>query len=416
MRSLFVAPTLPSDAGNGLAMRIGVFLEALSQLGDVDLIVLPLFGAHASTNALCRRLDVDPIILQTEGRADTPFRLLSQIADPQLRLASFRQYGKPSLSAFVSVAVLDEIRQLTADRRYDLVHIARAYLLPVIDAWPKDRRPPATIDVDDDDVEALRSIAVLHRCADDVAMGDWLDVEAVAFERLLEQKLGETALAFVSTARDLETLRRRHSGSNLIVTENVVSLPAIAVRERSGSELLFVGGFGYFPNLDAAFWILGSIFPLLTASLPGGASLTIVGRNPPTTLRTRARSLGVNLLDNVDELAPFYARATIALVPMRAGGGSRIKLLEAAAHGVPIVATKTGAEGTHMRDGTDLWLADSAEAIVSAVIELLRSPAEAARRAANARAVVEEFHSRETSVATLSRQFARAAGARKEAG
>jgi glycosyltransferase involved in cell wall biosynthesis len=95
---------------------------------------------------------------------------------------------------------------------------------------------------------------------------------------------------------------------------------------------------------------------------------------------------------------------------VRAGGGSRIKLLEAAAYGVPIVATTIGAEGTRMRDGEDLWLADTPEAMVDAIMDVLRSPAQATRRAANARASVEKYHSRQASISTLSRQFARAAG------
>jgi len=115
-------------------------------------------------------------------------------------------------------------------------------------------------------------------------------------------------------------------------------------------------------------------------------------------------------LDNVEDLAPIYARSAVALVPMRAGGGSRIKLLEAAAYGVPIVATTIGAEGISMRDGEDFWLADTPQAMVEAIMDVLHSPAEAIRRAANARDSVERFHSRHASISALSRQFARAAG------
>lgn len=413
MRSLIVAPTLPSDSGNGLAMRIGVFVEALARFGELDLIVLPIFGTDGSSNPLCRRLDINPTIMQTDGRADTPLTLLRQIADPQSRLASFREYGKPSLSAFVSVPVLNDIRQKTGGRRYDLVHIARAYLLPVIDVWPKGKRPMVSVDLDEDDVRTQQNIAMLHRRRGDADAGDWCEAEAAAFARLLDQRLTDADLAFVSTDLDRETLRGRSPKSNLILAENAVSIPPVTIRERPGSELLFVGGFGYFPNADAASWILDAISPRLTASFSGSASLTIVGRNPPPALADRAASLGASLLDDVEDLAPIYARTNVALVPVRAGGGSRIKLLEAAAHGVPIVATTIGAEGTHMRDGEDLWLADTAEAIVEAIMDVLRSPAEAARRAANARASVERFHSRQASISTLSRQFARAAGARQ---
>jgi len=411
MRSLIVAPTLPSDSGNGLAMRIGVFVEALARLGEVDLIVLPLFGADISPNALCRRLDISPTVVQTDGRAATPFALLRQIADPQARLASFREYGKPSLSAFVSVPVLSDIRQETSDRLYDLVHVARAYLLPVIDVWPKGKRPVVSVDLDEDDVRTQESIAMLHRRRGDGDAGDWVDAEAAAFARLLDQRRADTDFAFVSTDLDRHSLRLRSPKTNLLLAENAVATPPLTTLEPRGSHLLFVGGFGYFPNLDAASWILDTIWPRLAASLSDRPSLTIIGRNPPLPLRERARLAGAKVLDDVEDLAPFYARANVALVPLRAGGGSRIKLLEAAAYGVPIVATTIGAEGTSMQDGEDLWLADTPEAMVEAIMDVLRSPAEAARRAANARASVDRFHSRQASISALSSQFARAAGA-----
>jgi len=247
MRSLIVAPTLPSDAGNGLAMRIGVFVEALARLGEVDLIVLPLFGADGSSNPLCRRFDINPTAVPTDGRADTPFTLLRQIADPRARLASFREYGKPSLSAFVSVPVLSDIRQETGDRHYDLVHIARAYLLPVIDVWPKGKRPIVSVDLDEDDVRTQQSIAMLHRRRGDANTGDWCEAEAAAFARLVEQWLADTDFAFISTDLDRQSLRLRSPDSNLIIEENSVAIPPVTIREPRGSQLLFVGGFGYFP-------------------------------------------------------------------------------------------------------------------------------------------------------------------------
>jgi glycosyltransferase involved in cell wall biosynthesis len=373
--------------------------------------VLPLFGADPSSNALCRRLDINPTVVQTDGRAETPFTLLRQIADPQIRLASFREYGKPSLSAFVSVPVLDDMRQKTDGRHYDLVHIARAYLLAAIDVWPKGERPIVSVDLDEDDVRTQQSIAMLHHRRGDADAGDWYEAEAAAFARLMEQRLADADFAFVSTNLDRQSLRLRRPDSNLIIAENAVAILPVTIREGPGAELLFVGGFGYFPNFDAASWILDTIWPRLTASCPDRPSLTIVGRSSPPALRKRAESLGVILLDDIEDLAPLYALANIALVPVRAGGGSRIKLLEAAAHGVPVVATTIGAEGTHMRDGEDLWLADTPEAMVDAIMDVLRSPAEATRRAANARASVEKYHSRQASISTLSRQFARAAGA-----
>ena len=401
MKSLLVAPTLPDESGNGLAMRIGLFLEALCQLGEVELVVLPLFESDVSSNPFCRRLHISPTVIPTAGRAETHFRLLKQVADPRSRLEAFRQYGKPSLSASLSLPVMNDLRQWLEGQHFDLVHIARAYMLPAIDAWPQNERPRISVDLDEDDIKAQQRIAALHRLHGDVDAGDWLEVEAAAFSRLIEQRLCNADLAFVSTEVDRETLHARNPSVALTVAENAVSIPPVPVRERRGSELLFVGGFGFFPNADAAFWILDEILPGLTGKLSDRPSLVIVGRNPSPELRTRAQALGVSILDSVEDLAPIYAHATVALVPVRAGGGSRIKLLEAVAHGVPVVATTLGAEGTRMRDGEEIWLADTTEAMIDTIETVLQSPTEAARRAFKARACTERFYSRQASVLAL---------------
>ena len=112
------------------------------------------------------------------------------------------------------------------------------------------------------------------------------------------------------------------------------------------------------------------------------------------------------VLDRVDDLAPLYARASIALVPIRAGGGSRIKLLEAAAHQVPIVATSAGAENSGFEDGREIWLADTAEAIVEACLAIWNTPDEAMRRTAAAKELVVSRHSRSAMILALKSCFA----------
>jgi glycosyltransferase involved in cell wall biosynthesis len=134
-----------------------------------------------------------------------------------------------------------------------------------------------------------------------------------------------------------------------------------------------------------------------------------VGRNAPKELTERAARLGATLRKNVENISPLYDEAGIALVPLRAGGGSRIKLLEAAAHEVPIVATTVGAENSGMEDGRDLWIADTPDAIATACLAVQEEPAEASRRAANARARVAAFHSRDEAISTLKRHFANSA-------
>jgi len=403
MKSLLIAPTLPSDAGNGLAMRVGVFLEALRRLGEVKLLVLPVFGADDTTNALCQRLGVRPHLISLT--AETHFAIVRGLSDPQARLRAFIDYGKPSAAAFLSVAVLRDIRTLVAERAFDLVHIARSYLLPVIDAWPEKNRPVVSVDLDEDDVRTHQRIAALHANRGDRLAEAWQEAEAVAFDRLLKHWISRADMACISTERERDAVEARYGVRPLVIANSIAPPPTVA-RRSDDRSLLFVGGFGYFPNLDAAMWLLESVLPVLTTQSPDPVSLTLVGRNPPPQLTALAAKMKATVLDNVDDLAPIYARSSIALVPLRAGGGSRIKLLEAAAHGVPIVATTIGAEGSGLTDGRHIAVADTPEGLAGGILRIWEKPGEAAQRAAAAHVFVKANFSRAAIISTLKQRFA----------
>lgn len=405
MRTLFLAPAMPEDAGNGLAMRMGVFLEALAGLGDVELIVLPVFGNAETESNLCRRLGIHPRIVPVSGRADTHFSIVSGLVDPQTRLDAFIRYGKPSVSAYLSVPVLQEIRDLVAQRSFDLVHVARSYLLPAIDIWQRGQTPIVSVDLDEDDGETHRRIAGLHAARGEDFVARWLEAEAVAFDRLVEKWLPRADLSFISTERESDAIATRY-GIRPVTAGNTVAIPAAIVRQPADQSLLFVGGFGYFPNLDAAYWLLETVLPQLRERCGKDVTVTMVGRNPPKRLLALAGQSETQVLDRVDDLAPLYARASIALVPIRAGGGSRIKLLEAAAHEVPIIATSAGAENSGFENGREIWLADTADAMVEACVAIWKTPGEAMRRSSAAKQTVVSRNSRSAMILALKSCFA----------
>jgi glycosyltransferase involved in cell wall biosynthesis len=112
--------------------------------------------------------------------------------------------------------------------------------------------------------------------------------------------------------------------------------------------------------------------------------LLIVGSNPAPSLVRLGRRHGATVTGTVPDIGTFYGQADLALIPIRAGGGTRIKLLEAAAHGVPIVATTFGAEGTTFRHRRDLLIADGECEFARACVEMLQRPRYAQALAARA--------------------------------
>jgi glycosyltransferase involved in cell wall biosynthesis len=152
-----------------------------------------------------------------------------------------------------------------------------------------------------------------------------------------------------------------------------------------------VGLLQYLPNADAARFMASEILPRVQRALPE-ATLDIVGGRPPDDLAALGRRPGVQVPGFVDELQSYYRRASVLVVPLRAGSGVRQKIIEAMALGRPVVSTTLGAEGLGVRDGEHLLVADTPADFAAAVVRLCREPALVARLTGAARAFVEADH------------------------
>jgi glycosyltransferase involved in cell wall biosynthesis len=151
------------------------------------------------------------------------------------------------------------------------------------------------------------------------------------------------------------------------------------------ARLLFLGSLEWRPNLDGVTRLLDDIFPAVQAAEPD-ATLDLVGRNPPAWLRRRvAQTGGVSLYADVPDVRPYLANCTLMVVPLRIGGGSRLKILEALASDVPVVSTRVGAEGLCLEAGRDFTETEDTEDLAAALVAALRSPERMARQAASGR-------------------------------
>ncbi|MBN9549952.1 MAG: glycosyltransferase [Alphaproteobacteria bacterium] len=137
--------------------------------------------------------------------------------------------------------------------------------------------------------------------------------------------------------------------------------------------ILLVGHLGYEPNVDAAERLARIILPRIRARLPA-ARLVLAGRSPKPSVRALAGLDGVSLVDSPDDIRPLLAGAHLCVIPLAMGGGPRIKILEAMASGVPVIATPLAAEGLDLIDGEDLLLSDVDEGLADLAIELCNDP------------------------------------------
>jgi polysaccharide biosynthesis protein PslH len=176
------------------------------------------------------------------------------------------------------------------------------------------------------------------------------------------------------TANDFDTVR--HWGvKDVTVVPNGVDLRSFSPHfgaERD-NEVLFLGSLDWYPNVDSLAYFLEEIFPLLRARRPE-ARLRIVGRRPSDALRRRVEGIrGVDFVGEVPDMSSQLDRAAVVIVPLRIGGGSRIKILEALSAGKAVVSTTIAAEGLELKSGEDLLIADSPTEFASCVEELLSS-------------------------------------------
>jgi sugar transferase (PEP-CTERM/EpsH1 system associated) len=140
---------------------------------------------------------------------------------------------------------------------------------------------------------------------------------------------------------------------------------------RRSNEIVFTGSMDWMPNADGIVWFCDEVLPLIRKAVPE-AELTIVGRNPVKRLVALANEVqGVTVTGRVPDVRPYLERAAVLIVPLRVGGGTRIKIFEGMAMGRPTVSTGIGAEGLPVRDGEEIIIADDATRFADAVARLL---------------------------------------------
>jgi glycosyltransferase involved in cell wall biosynthesis len=193
----------------------------------------------------------------------------------------------------------------------------------------------------------------------------WYAAQTAAKLEALERRILKTAQGHVvCSEREREALSALASGARIEVVENGVDTAAfrgIGSASAHSTRLVFVGTMDYFPNVDAVTSFAARVWPRLTKLMPE-ATLSIVGANPvPEVLALRGIS-GIEVTGTVPDVRPYYRDALAAIVPLRTGGGTRLKILEAMAAGVPVISTPLGAEGLAATPDRDILIANPDDA------------------------------------------------------
>lgn len=376
MRVLVVADEYPWPARSGYRLRLAEVVRTLSAGAQVDLLVavLPSAPAREPAPACVRSCTVVAAGVLPGGRVRRAGRWL---LGGRPRALSWRDWG----------AVRTAAAGLLAEP-YDLVwfsHAAAHVALGDLVTGPR------VVDLDNLEGFLLRHRRGAREQAGPAARA--LDLADALDERRwhrLERGVADGTRT-VAVCSELDR-GRLGAGPGVVVVPNGYS-PAEPPAPRTPAPdpvLLLVGLLTYAPNLDAARYAGAEVLPRLRRSVPG-ARLRVVGRyDDPRQVAPLTALEAVTVVGEVPAVGPELAAAAVAVVPVRFGGGTRIKVLEAFAHGVPVVSTTVGCEGLDVVAGVHLLVADDADAFAAACAQLLVDPALRDRLVEQARALWHE--------------------------
>ncbi len=258
---------------------------------------------------------------------------------------------------------------------------------------------PARLFVDLDDIEhKTRLRAVL---APPFWPGKALYTTHIPSIFLAERRAAKMAEAiFVCSDLDRRYLRRLGMGRNAVVVPNGLPIPPEPAPPAPDPTVLYLGTYGYRPNCDAADRLIRQIWPLIRTQVPE-ARLLVAGKGPERIASFRSAPPGVTFTGFVDDLDRLYAKSRVVACPLTVGGGTRLKLVEAASYGRPMVSTRVGAEGLEFEDGREILLRDDNSSFAEACARLLRDETACARLGEAARTKMKASYSAADAVARI---------------
>jgi polysaccharide biosynthesis protein PslH len=370
MHILILAPYPPYPPRGGGALRIYHLLKGLAAQHQVTCLTFAPNEAAVAALAPLRDYCRVETVLGPPPRT-LQQRALTTLASPLPDMAHRNASGDyaAALRALLAHEAIDVIQAESIEMAQFLLAVSgvgKAIPLRVLDEFNAEYLLQKRTALND-----LRGARSVRKLAGGLySLVQWFKL--AAYERQMLQGYHHT---LVVSAEDRLALQRLHRAASLPIIPNGVDTDHFspthnAQRTTHNARLVFTGTLDYRPNIDAVRWFAEMVLPLVRAQQPE-ASFVVVGRNPAPAVQALHNGTSIEVLGEVPDVRPYIASAAAYLVPMRIGGGVRLKLLEALAMEAPIVSTGLGAEGVEgLRDGEHLLLADSPQPFAEAVVRL----------------------------------------------
>jgi glycosyltransferase involved in cell wall biosynthesis len=370
MRVLFVSNSYPRDLRTyvtGSFQRMKTFIDAIRKIADIDLLFYVAPDVDTSPGAVSLRERE----LCKEWDAKIRLHLCKRhTANGSLSKWDYYFAGTRTLfeqSGYAQTSQAEQVKAFESCVRLkpDIVFVHRlSAMCPLL--LSRETLPPVLFDLDD--IEHVYFLRTIEK------HWPWR-YKLLQYSRLPALIMGEVKAIRLATQTFVCSEKDRNNLAMKWKLRGVSTIPnSVTIKRRlpvaSEPTLLFLGAYWYQPNVQAADFLIANIWPLVRRTVPS-ARLIIAGSRPEEISAYSKPSPGVEFSGFAADLESLYRRSRVVCCPILRGGGTRIKIIEAAAYGKPIVATSIGAEGLDFRDGHELLLRDDPIAFANACVNLL---------------------------------------------
>jgi polysaccharide biosynthesis protein PslH len=367
-RLLFLCQTLPYPPDGGVHIRAFHLLRILSQQYDVAALCFFRRATRPTPEAVEQALE------GLRLRAGVQLAEAFPIPQEQSRARLLWDHGRSVLAARAytvftheSVPFRRRLAQLRNHEEFDLIHfdsLDLSYYLKDLPAIP--------VVCDHHNVESV----LLERRAQQEPTAfrrRYIALQARLTQREEQRWCPRVALNLTVSSEDRELLLARAPGASVVVVPNGVDTSDFEPAFGGWDGIVFVGGYTWFPNRDGMQYFAERVLPLVRKRCPE-TSVRWVGRAPSHVMQTFRKDFGIEMTGFVPDIRPHVNPAACFIVPLRVGGGTRLKILDAWAMGKAVVSTSQGCEGLQAIDGENILIRDSAQGFADAVHQVLTQP------------------------------------------
>jgi len=363
-RILFLCQTLPYPPDGGVNIRAFHLLRLLAQ--EYEVTAMCFFRRAARPDPKDVRQSVEGLSRYARTEA---FEIPQEFSHGRLlwdHLRSILTQRPYTVFAHRSEAFIRRLREFLANQKFDLVHMDSLDLSGYL---PDLRGIPVVVDHHNVESALLRRRS---RSESNRFRAFYINHQSRLTQREERRWCREVDLNLTVSGEDRDTLQSIVGGGRFEVTPNGVDTNAFAPDYAGDDGIVFVGGLTWFPNRDGMEYFGEEILPIIRSHRPD-VPVRWVGRASDTEVRRYRDDYGIEMTGYVDDIQPFVRRAACFIVPLRVGGGTRLKILDAWAMGKAVVSTSQGCEGLDARDEDNILIRDTPEDFAASVLQLLEA-------------------------------------------